>query len=98
MILSKDITLPIYRDLYKYGNVKFQLWNIAKEKGVANVRISIEGINATSGKNGIIQIQVPLDRQKSKYAVVSNITLESNILEMPTTENSALIVCDSNNR
>lgn len=98
MILSKNITLPIYRDLYKYGNVKFQLWNIAKEKGVANARISIEGINATSDKNGIIQIQVPLDRQKSKYAVVSNITLESDILEMPTTESSALIVCDSNNR
>ena len=55
-------------------------------------------ITSNEVENGIIQIQVPLDRQKSKYAVVSNITLESNILEMPTTENSALIVCDSNNR
>lgn len=98
MVLSRDITLPICRDLKKYGNIKFQLWNVVTEKGVANAEISIEGIHVTSDKNGIIQMQVPLEHQKSKYIVGSNITLESNILEMPTTENSALIVCDSNDR
>lgn len=98
MVLSRDITLPICRDLKKYGNIKFQLWNVVTEKGVANAEISIEGIHVTSDKNGIIQMQVPLEHQKSKYIVGRNITLESNILEMPTTENSALIVCDSNDR
>ena len=98
MVLSKDITLPICRDLKKYGNIKFQLWNVVTEKGVANAEITIEGIHVTSDKNGIIQMQVPLEHQKSKYIVDSNITLENNILEMPTTENSALIVCDSNDR
>lgn len=98
MVLSRDITLPICRDLKKYGNIKFQLWNVVTEKGVANAEISIEGIHVTSDKNGIIQMQVPLEHQKSKYIVGSNITLESNILEMPTTESSALIVCDSNDR
>ena len=98
MVLSKNITLPICRDLKKYGNIKFQLWNVVTEKGVANAEITIEGIHVTSDKNGIIQMQVPLEHQKSKYIVDSNITLENNILEMPTTENSALIVCDSNDR
>lgn len=98
MVLSKDITLPICRDLKKYGNIKFQLWNVVTETGVANAEITIEGIHVTSDKNGIIQMQVPLEHQKNKYIVGSNITLESNILEMPTTENSALIVCDSNDR
>lgn len=98
MMLSKNITLPICRDLKKYGNIKFQLWNVVTEKGVANAEITIEGIHVTSDKNGIIQMQVPLEHQKSKYIVDSNITLENNILEMPTTENSALIVCDSNDR
>ena len=98
MVLYKNITLPICRDLKKYGNIKFQLWNVVTEKGVANAEITIEGIHVTSDKNGIIQMQVPLEHQKSKYIVDSNITLENNILEMPTTENSALIVCDSNDR
>lgn len=98
MVLSKDITLPICRDLKKYGNIKFQLWNVVTETGVANAEITIEGIHVTSDKNGIIQMQVPLEHQKNKYIVGSNITLESNILEMPTTEYSALIVCDSNDR
>lgn len=98
MVLSKNITLPICRDLKKYGNIKFQLWNVVTEEGVANAEITIEGIHVTSDKNGIIQMQVPLEHQKSKYIVDSNITLENNILEMPTTDNSALIVCDSNDR
>ena len=98
MVLSKNITIPICRDLKKYGNIQFQLWNVVTEKGVANAEITIEGIHVTSDKNGIIQMQVPLEHQKSKYIVDSNITLENNILEMPTTENSALIVCDSNDR
>lgn len=74
MMLSKNITLPICRDLKKYGNIKFQLWNVVTEKGVANAEITIEGIHVTSDKNGIIQMQVPLEHQKSKYIVDSNIT------------------------
>lgn len=35
------------------------------ETGVANAEITIEGIHVTSDKNGIIQMQVPLEHQKA---------------------------------
>lgn len=91
-ILTKNPIINIARNPECYGNVKFLLWNLEKEKGMGNVKVEIAGQTSTSDANGNVKMQIPLKNQREKYQVLCNLDLDNNILVMPTTQSTALIV------
>lgn len=91
-ILTKNPIINIARNPECYGNVKFLLWNLEKEKGMGNVKVYIAGLTSTSDANGNVKMQIPLKNQREKYQVLCNLDLDNNILVMPTTQSTALIV------
>ena len=91
-ILTKNPIINIARNPECYGNVKFLLWNLKKEKGMGNVKVEIAGQTSTSDANGNVKMQIPLKNQREKYQVLCNLDLDNNILVMPTTQSTALIV------
>lgn len=91
-ILTKNPIINIARNPEYYGNVKFLLWNLKKEKGMGNVKVEIAGQTSTSDANGNVKMQIPLKNQREKYQVLCNLDLDNNILVMPTTQSTALIV------
>ena len=91
-ILTKNPIINIARNPECYGNVKFLLWNLKKEKGMGNVKVEIAGQTSTSDANGNVKMQIPLKSQREKYQVLCNLDLDNNILVMPTTQSTALIV------
>lgn len=91
-ILTKNPIISIARNPECYGNVKFLLWNLEKEMGMGNVKVEIAGQTSTSDANGNVKMRIPLKNQREKYQVLCNLDLDNNILVMPTTQSTALIV------
>ena len=59
---------------------------------MGNVKVEIAGQTSTSDANGNVKMQIPLKNQREKYQVLCNLDLDNNILVMPTTQSTALIV------
>lgn len=93
-ILNKSVVIDISRNPHSYGDVEFRLWSIPKERGVANAKVTIGGMNIISDENGFIRIFIPLENQSDRYEVSCTLPLENNIINMPTTSSRALRVLD----
>lgn len=91
-ILTKEVVVNMSRNPHPYGDVVFRLWSIDKEQGVANIRVTLAGQAATSDAEGYVKMFIPLDRQSDRYKVECSLPLESNLLSMPATESTALVV------
>ena len=91
-ILTKDVVVNMSRNLHPYGDVTFRLWSIDKEQGVANTQVTLAGQTATSDAEGYVRLFIPLNKQSEQYKVECSLPLEDNVLSMPTTESSVLIV------
>ena len=91
-ILTKDVVVNMARNPHPYGDVTFRLWSIDKEQGVANTQVTLAGQTATSDAEGYVRMSIPLERQSNLYRVACPLPLESDMLSMPTTESSVLIV------
>lgn len=91
-ILTKDVVINIARNPHSYGDVIFRLWSIDKEQSVANAKVSLAGLATTSDAEGYVRMFIPLERQKDRYKVKCSLPLDNDILSMPTTESTVLIV------
>ena len=91
-ILTKEVVINMARNPHSYGDVMFRLWSIDKEQGVANTQVTLAGQTATSDAEGYVRMSIPLDRQSDRYKVECSLPLEDNMLSMPTTESTVLIV------
>lgn len=91
-ILTKDVVINIARNPHSYGDVIFRLWSIDKEQSVANAKVSLAGLATTSDAEGYVRMFIPLERQKDRYKVECSLPLDNDILSMPTTESTVLIV------
>lgn len=91
-ILTKEVVVNMSRNPHPYGDVGFRLWSIDKEQGVANIQVSLAGQSATSDAEGYVRLFIPLNKQSERYKVECSLPLEDNVLSMPTTESSVLIV------
>ena len=91
-ILTKDVVVNMARNPHPYGDVTFRLWSIAKEQGVANTQVTLAGQTATSDAEGYVRMFIPLERQSNQYRVECLLPLESDMLSMPTTESTSLVV------
>ena len=91
-ILTKNVVVNMSRNPHPYGDVTFRLWSIAKEQGVASTQVTLAGQTATSDAEGYVRMFIPLERQSVRYRVECLLPLESDMLSMPTTESTAVIV------
>ena len=91
-ILTKEVFINIARNPHPYGDVIFRLWSIKKEQGAANTQVSLAGQKAKSDAEGYVRMSIPLEKQSSRYRVECALPLESDMLSMPTTESTAVIV------
>lgn len=94
LVLTKNITVNMVRELRCYGSVTFRLWSIKKGSGIANVKVSIAGCRAVTDTEGYVNMFIPLEKQSTRYFVESELELEDNILTMPTTKSRALLIKD----
>lgn len=91
-LLTKEVVINMARNPHPYGDVVFRLWSIDREQGVANAQVTLAGQTSTSDAEGYVRMSIPLDRQSDRYKVECSLPLEDNILSMPTTESTVLIV------
>lgn len=94
LVLTKNITINMARNPHCYGDVTFRLWSINKECGIANIKVSVAGFGTVTNTEGYINMFIPLEKQNTRYFVESELELEDNILTMPTTKSSALLIKD----
>lgn len=92
VVLTENVTIDMSRNPHVYGDVFFQLWSTQKERGVANTKVTIAGKEIVSDAKGYVKAFIPLERQSAKYHVDCDVQLEDNVLTMPTTESTALVV------
>ncbi len=77
--LCDVMTIKIGRNPLKYGRIKFRLLDMATYRPVGNCRIEIEGQTCVSDSDGKVLITIPLDRQRTKYKIHSDMTLENDV-------------------
>lgn len=94
LILQENQIINIARNPETYGNVSFMLWSLKKEKGMGHVKVSIAGHISESDAKGYVKMKIPLKDQSEKYEISCGLELENNIIMMPTTQSTALIVKD----
>ena len=94
LILQENQIINIARNPETYGNVSFMLWSLKKENGMGHVKVSIAGHTSESDAKGYVKMQIPLKDQSEKYEISCGLELENNIIMMPTTQSTALVVKD----
>lgn len=92
IILSKNMTLNVYRNPDVYGNIKFKIWNYKTESAVSDADVTIEGIKVVADNDAVYSLYVPLKDQKVKYRVKSSLTLLNDTIYMPCGRNVYLHV------
>ncbi len=92
IILSKDVTLNMYRNPHIYGDVHFVVWDAKKEQAVSGVKMQIEGHEAISDAKGHVQFSIPLAQQKSVYQINSSVPLERDSVYPPCGPDDVVLI------
>lgn len=88
LVLKKTTILNIQRDPDLYGNVHFWLFDTNTEEPVANDTIYVDGMKTVSGKDGRVELFIPLEQQKQVYKVSASLSLLADTIIMPLAENA----------
>lgn len=92
--LKKELTIDILRDPSDYGNINFRLWNAIKGITYPYAHVSINGHEVTADAEGRVSFFMPLAEQDTCYIINTHLPLEDNMLYMPTTKDTGIIVND----
>lgn len=92
LVLSRNVTLNVFRDASVYGNVHFRLWNPDKEEAVGNYELRINGRQTSADEKGMVFISIPLKEQKPQYHVSASIPLENDMIYMPCGEDDVILI------
>lgn len=93
VVLKKNISIMMNRDEQVYGRVHFRLWKLNSEESIPNQYVEVNGIKVKSDSLGFVDISVPLEAQKQKYAVCSDeIELMDSLVFMPCGESDVICV------
>ena len=79
LLLADDISLNVYRNVDKYGVVKFRLINSKNYLPVGGCNVTVEGINGMTDEDGYARIDIPLHKQKMRYRISADVPLEDSI-------------------
>ena len=89
LVLQKSMMVNVSRKKDLYGHLRFRIYD--DSSSVSGVKVTIEGYSAISDKDGYIDIQIPIEKQKKEYNVKSSVHLQG-VLSMPLTESSIMVV------
>ena len=89
--LAEIMTLDIQRDPRVYGNIIFDIWDDNGE-GVENVALVIKGNRVVSGKNGHVELFIPLEQQREKYHITATVPLSGDTIYMPCGEDNIISI------
>lgn len=94
LVLDKAITLKISRNPEIYGNIHFALFRPATEQVVAHTKVGINGVEAVSDAEGMVDCIIPIAAQRLVYllTISSPYKLENDSLYMPCTESTCVNV------
>lgn len=67
--LGENVELPLTRNAEIFGRIRYKLVDNDTEQPLANATIDFGFMKASTDGNGIIDVLVPLERQKKEYAV-----------------------------
>lgn len=91
VVINDEIIIHLNRDKNIYGRIYFKLIN--NFSPVTNAEIMIEDTIVKSDSNGIVNLILPLDKQKKKYWISSKtIKFLEDSIEPPFTESSIVEV------
>ena len=88
MVLEKDISLGICRDVSYYGKVRF--WLFSPDGMVAGCRVRIGEFDTVSDDRGYVSLDIPLEHQRTAYPVSADVRLVDSFITMPT--NSSRVI------
>lgn len=90
--LAESTQVGVRRDDRPYGEVVFMLWSTGAECGVPHTRVRVGDIDTVSDGEGYVRLSIPPDRQRRRYRVECERALESDVLTMPATASTVLVV------
>ena len=79
----------MYRDPNVYGKIRFRIWD-TKGEPLINKFVKIAGLTAASDKEGMINIDIPIDQQQMNYPVYIDDYVDT--LYMPCGKDVVIIV------
>ena len=71
LLLSKNITLSISRDINAFGHVRFTMYD-SKVMPIAGKTINIAGVEVKSNAQGIVDAIIPIEKQNTIYNLTSS--------------------------
>ena len=71
MVLEKDMSLGIARDMSYYGAVRFRLYH--PDRIMAGCRVRVGEFDAVSDDKGYVSIDIPLEHQRTAYPVSADV-------------------------
>ena len=84
LLLSKAVSINLYRNPAIYGSLRYKLWNPYTEQTAVNTAVVIDGHEVISDVDGYVTLTIPLAEQKASYPVTSSaLSLEDNIVRPP---------------
>lgn len=90
--LAKYVNLKILRDTAVYGNIRTELWDLRKEKSISNARVWIEDLETQSDNAGVVELTIPLKRQKTSYQIRIPDYNTTDTITMPTNEYHSIVI------
>ena len=95
--------LNIYRNPDVYGHVHFRIWDVEKELPVTNCKVTISdksnksnfgtfSYTVTSDSEGLVDVIIPIENQRTTYSVESEHELETPTVYMPCGENDVILI------
>ena len=94
--LARNMSLDIHRHPDVYGHVKFQLLNRGTAQPVAHADVTIADSAgnqyfAKSDAQGMVEVHIPLDKQRRVYNVQASVPLEKDEIIMPCGEDDLIL-------
>ena len=91
-VLGRENAMTLVRDADVYGHVYFTLWEFQRGRPVPFCPVEIEGERMITNGEGVIEMMIPLGRQRTAYSISCPRQLRDSALIMPCTESSIIRV------
>lgn len=91
-ILGEQVSIPIRRDPFVYGSVRFRLWDDRTGKGLSGMKLKIGPYDVVTDAEGRVSLFVPLEEQKATYHVIAPVALLDDTIYMPCGPNVNLLL------
>ena len=93
VLLSRQLHIMIRRNPDVFGRVNICLWDSTLEKRISHTEVTVDGYLVKSDAEGMVRIDIPLDKQKTAYPISSSaVLINDKNITMPCGPDDAVIV------